>query len=151
MSISFDYSQAIRVNQSKKGQARAHLNIIFNRSMCFYRFCQFAGLLAVAGLARVLFSLPLLGETIRRWRVSRYLHNTRQQQQQLRLKTFIPFGSRTKVGRKGPRAAHHHHHHPDSCTSREMYTHTQLLKRTEITDVIFFLPKKIPTFFSFFF
>lgn len=49
MSISFDYSQAIRVNQSKKKARHAqHLNIIFNRSMCFYRFCQFAGLLAVA-------------------------------------------------------------------------------------------------------
>jgi hypothetical protein len=48
MSISFDYSQSYKSESIKKGQARAHLNIIFNRSMCFYRFCQFAGLLAVA-------------------------------------------------------------------------------------------------------
>lgn len=158
MSISFDYSQAIRVNQSKKGQARAHLNIIFNRSMCFYRFCQFAGLLAVA------LALPASCLAPRCWAkrsADGVYHaicitqgsSSSSSSFDLRLIffIFIPFGSRTKVGRKGPRAAHHHHHHPDSCTSRDVHTHTTLETDRNNRRNLLLAQENSNLFFPFFF
>ena len=114
----------LMTNQSNH---RLHFDIHFIQYILFFIFqvgcCQSSRSLALP--ASCFSPCWWVSQPIRRWRVSRYLHNTRQQQQQLKTFSFFSIEQVHEIDdpvvqvEKGPERLSHHHHHrsPDSCTS----------------------------------